>query len=195
MILILARTGMRPGEAYGLRWSDVSVEKREALIARNVSNSPPGPTKTGRTRSVDLSQEVISALRDLRVARERQTLERGWPEIPATIFINARGAVLDSAVVNRQFSATMKRAEISGHVLYDLRHTFASTHLAKGHPLTYVAAQLGHAKPTMTLKFYSHWLLRADRSYADALDAAAGDQEQKSALEPAGVASKVVSIR
>jgi hypothetical protein len=39
--------------------------------------------------------------------------------------------------------------------------------------LTYVAAQLGHFKPTMTLKYYSHWLPRADKSFADRLDSAA----------------------
>ena len=159
LILFLARTVVRPGEAYGLRWSDISFERREALIERNVSNSrPAGPTKTGKARRVDLSREVVAALRELHTRRERQTLAHGWGEIPAPVFINGAGKVLDSSGASRQFAMIMKRAGVSGHVLYDLRHTFASRHLELGSPLTYVSAQLGHAKPTMTLKYYSHWL-------------------------------------
>jgi hypothetical protein len=64
----------------------------------------------------------------------------------------------------------MKRAGLSGHRLYDLRHTFATLLLAKGVPITYVAAQLGHARPTTTLQWYAHWLPRDSRSFVDALD-------------------------
>jgi hypothetical protein len=35
--------------------------------------------------------------------------------------------------------------------LYATRHIFAPHLLTMGAPITYVAAQLGHAKPTMTL--------------------------------------------
>ncbi len=38
---------------------------------------------------------------------------------------------------------------------YALRDTFATVLLAAGAPITYVAAQLGHTKPTTTLKYYA----------------------------------------
>ena len=37
-------------------------------------------------------------------------------------------------------------------------------------PITYVAAQLGHTKPTTTLQWYAHWLPRGDKHWVDALD-------------------------
>ena len=37
-------------------------------------------------------------------------------------------------------------------------YTFATHLLAGGAPITYVAAQLGHRKPTTTLLFYAHWI-------------------------------------
>ena len=63
----------------------------------------------------------------------------------------------------------MKTAGLSGHRLYDLRHPFATTLLANGAPITYVAAQLGHSKSTTTLAWYAHWLPKNDRGYVDAL--------------------------
>ena len=41
--------------------------------------------------------------------------------------------------------------------------------------MTYVSAQLGHAKPTTTLQWYSHWLPSADsHRFVDGLDGASG---------------------
>jgi hypothetical protein len=43
--------------------------------------------------------------------------------------------------------------------------------LSRGVPITYVSAQLGHAKPTTTLQWYSHWLPAPDaHRFVDGLD-------------------------
>jgi hypothetical protein len=42
--------------------------------------------------------------------------------------------------------------------------------LAKGKPITYVAKQLGHEKPTTTLLWYAHWLPTSDKTHIDAID-------------------------
>ena len=42
--------------------------------------------------------------------------------------------------------------------LHDLRHLHATTLLLAGVPVHVVAARLGHADPTMTLRVYSHVL-------------------------------------
>ena len=52
------------------------------------------------------------------------------------------------------------------HSLYDLRHTFATLLLAGSAdsppaPITYVAAQMGHATPATTLRFYARWIPRS----------------------------------
>ena len=72
--------------------------------------------------------------------------------------------------MRKQFGRIARQARVSGHKLYDLRHTFATLLLAEGAPITYVAAQLGHSKPTTTLQWYAHWLPKDDKSFVDALD-------------------------
>ena len=42
---------------------------------------------------------------------------------------------------------------------HDLRHRYASVKLREGVPVTELAAQLGHAKKSLTLDTYSHVLL------------------------------------
>jgi integrase len=49
--LVLARGGLRPGEALGLKWEDLDFGKRKINVERSVRNGEVGPTKTGETGS------------------------------------------------------------------------------------------------------------------------------------------------
>ena len=50
-----------------------------------------------------------------------------------------------------------KAGELLPHVrLHDLRHIHATTLLLAGVPIYVVAAQLGHADPSITLRVYAH---------------------------------------
>jgi len=94
------------------------------------------------------------------------------------LFPSATGGPLTALTLARRFRGVLRQAGLPGFKLYDLRHTYASQLLALGAPLTYVAARLGHEKPTTTLQFYSHWLPGGDQSYLERLETArhaAGD--------------------
>lgn len=62
--------------------------------------------------------------------------------------------------------------------LHQLRHTFATSLLANGVNVAAVARYLGHASPTITLRFYSHWMPSDDdraRAIVDAVLSPTGD--------------------
>ncbi len=85
----------------------------------------------------------------------------------------------------RHFDKALKRVNLSGFRLYDLRHTFATLLLSRGVPITYVSAQLGHAKPTTTLQWYSHWLPALDSNrFVDGLDGAAQNPWRQFGTKP-----------
>jgi integrase len=121
-------------------------------------------------RDVDMSADPARVM--LRLGRERkaEALKRGWPEVPVWVFVSEAGTPLDLSNVTKGWRRALKQAKLSCFRLYDLRHTFATELLAQGAPITYVAAELGHSKPTTTLQWYAHWIPRADKRWVDRLD-------------------------
>jgi len=170
LFMLQSRTGMRPGEAAALQWTDFDFTNRKILVERAYSAGELGTTKTDGVRTVDMSQELAKVLTALYKQREAQALKEGWGDVPDLVFINGARKPLDESRVRKRFARVLKKAEITGHRLYDLRHTFATQLLAKGAPITYVAAQLGHARPSTTLQWYARWLPQAGAGFVDRLD-------------------------
>src|SRR5437870_4746077 len=169
LFLTLAETGLRPGEALALQWPDIDTVGRTLHIERAVSDGEIGPTKTDESRDVDLTTRVAEALAGWQASVEADALVRG--KVPsAYVFTSRTGQPLEAASVARDFQALLRRAGLPRFRLYDLRHTYATQLLAglpgvaEPAPITYVAAQLGHQKPSTTLAFYAHWLPRGDKT-------------------------------
>jgi len=170
LFLLLARTGLRPGEAFALEWADLDFSKRKISVERALSAGEVGTTKTGTVREVDMSQELAVALSAFYRVREAQTLKQKWGDVPDLVFVNAQRGYVDESRGRKRFARILRLAGVGGHRLYDMRHTFASGLLAKGAPITYVAAQLGHTDATTTLRWYARWLPKSGVSFVDALD-------------------------
>ncbi len=168
--LLMGEAGLRPGEALALRWEDVDDANRTLLVERAVSLGRIKATKTEKTRTVDLSLRLMAALRHRQDHVEAEALMNGREPSP-WIFPSSAGKPRDPSTVAKTFRLLLKRAGLPRFRLYDLRHTYASHLLADGAPLTYVADQLGHEKPTTTLQHYAHWLPSGDKGYVDRLAA------------------------
>jgi integrase len=171
--LLLARTGLRPGEARALYPEDVDLQAQQLRVERALSGMRLKGTKTGETRTVDLSPGLIVQLQDhLRWIKE-EALRLGQGQ-PHWLFSNREGKPLEERKIGRAFHRALKQAKIPMFRVYDLRHTYASILLAAGVPLTYVSTQLGHAKPTTTLQHYAKWIPGGERRFVDLLDAKVG---------------------
>jgi integrase len=105
-------------------------------------------------------------------------------------------------VVGKAFRRTLTRAGLPAFRLNDLRHTYASLLLAAGAPITYVSAQLGHATPTTTLRYYAKWIPSQGRRWVEVLDHADGRADLESgtriwnqALHNVGVVAQGIEKR
>ena len=168
MFRTLADTGLRPGEALGLKWEDLDSAPRLLHVERAISLRELKPTKTGESRTVDLTVRLVDALGRWQAICEADALAAGGDVAP-WVFPSEARTPLEAAAVYKRFRSLLSKAKLPRFRLYDLRHTFATHLLALGAPITYVAAQLGHAKPTTTLAHYAHWLPRGDKTWIDHL--------------------------
>lgn len=158
----LITTGMRRGEALGLRWSSTDLDARRVLVERSlvVVNDVVGwsAPKTPRSRrAVSLDAETVVAMR---AHRKRQLEERvlagdAW-EDEDLVFCDELGGPLHPDRFTRTFQSAARRAGVPRIRLHDLRHTWATLALTAGvHPKV-VSERLGHATTAITLDVYSH---------------------------------------
>jgi len=160
LFLCALHTGMRSGELAGVQWPDVDwhgkfLEVRRQVVLGEVTNLK---TKSGRRR-VDLSDDLLETLSNLRRQIQEEAMRKGRNEIPKWIFSNRQGNFLDISHVKRyHFKRVLRKAGLRDIRFHDLRHTFASQLLCNGANILYVSQQLGHANPQITMKIYSHWI-------------------------------------
>lgn len=114
----------------------------------------PGPSKSGRERSVDLSRRLRRVLREF-------YLERGRPADEAFVLQG-----LDpSNFHEKEWRRIRQRSKLGTVRFKDLRDTFASPLLTAGVQLGYISRQLGHADVAVTAQHYARWV--AGSEYRD----------------------------
>ena len=137
----LEQTGMRVGELRDLEWRDVDLAESRFRISQ-------GKTATAR-RWVSVPEWLMEEIAATRPPDDRT------PE--GRVFVGFSPDVAKNVVAR-----SCKAAGIPHFHLHDLRHRYASVKLREGIPVTELAAQLGHARKSMTLDTYSHVLLEVD---------------------------------
>ena len=174
--VLLATTGLRRGEALGLRWSDVDLDRGTLSVSQTVTTVDNRiavtPPKSDRSRRrIGLDADTVRVLRDHKgdQSRDLELLGGG----PATlVFTDADGGPVHPDHVTRRFQRLVRRSglpKLRGP--HDLRHTWASLALAAGvHPKV-VSDRLGHSTIAITIDTYSHAIPSLD---ADAAATVAG---------------------
>jgi len=169
-LLCALRTGLRLGELIALQWGDVDWAGRYLQIQRNVYNGTTSTPKNHQQRRVDMSLQLLEALRGWRSREQARWLEAGQP-FPDWVFPSVTGTLLDPANVRKALNRMLRVADLHERGPHQLRHSFASQLLQKGADLAYVTHQLGHKDANVTLQYYIHYLPSADGQKAvDRLD-------------------------
>ena len=159
---VIAMTGMRRGEAIGLRWTDIDLENsrlsvRRALIPTNreVVVSEPKTVKGRRVIALDAGTVEVLKGQAARQLDEQKEWDAAWID-SAYVFTAENGAALDPESVTRYFRQAVGMSMLPPIRLHDLRHTHATLALQAGiHPKV-VSERLGHATISITLDTYSH---------------------------------------
>lgn len=180
-VRLVAATGMRRSEACGLRWSDIDLETGRLVVQRSHLSLPGSvgdqPTKTRSVRTVTLDPDTVRTLRSAwRAARQLARFAGVDDDRRRAGYVfsyDADGArAWRGDTVTARWSRTRRAAGVQGVRLHDLRHWQATQLLDAGVPVPTVAARLGHADGTTTMKIYAHRTDRGDEQAAAVVGAA-----------------------
>jgi integrase len=120
-------TGMRRGEVFGLRWTDVDIKAREIRLE---------VTKNGEKRTVPIGRELLAMLE---IEREKY---------PAAEFVFMRtdreGRPVRVLSFRKAWASAAKRAGVSGTLFHDLRRTAVRNMVRSGIPERVAMAISGH---------------------------------------------------
>jgi integrase len=187
---LLLGTGLRLGEALGLRWSDIDFAAGTLAVRGTLVSVPrharPVAPKWSRTglrlrlaepktdasrRTIALPDFVVDALR---VHEEQQA------SLPLNFlglaFTSPRGTPLDARNVSRAFARDRESAGLAPMRIHDLRHAATSLMLSQGSTLDDVKRVLGHSSIALTSDTYGHLVAGRSREVADGMDRLLGRQ-------------------
>ncbi len=171
---LMALTGLRRGEAVGLRWQDVDLVKGRLTVRQQIVRQKgqlltgPPKTRSGEDRRVDLDSGTVGVLIAHNLAQHHERRRLGFPAPDSDlVFTWPDGTGYSPDYVSRQFKLLAARAGLPVKRLHDLRHGSASLQLAAGVPMAVVSQRLGHSTITLTADTYSHLLEGVGRDAAE----------------------------
>jgi integrase len=171
LLLFLARTGARVGEALGLKWGDIDFNGRFIILKRSLSRGKITTLKGKRERQIDMSNQLAQVLEAYRTECKKKGLSLGLGGEPEIVFTDTRGGFVDVNNWRRRvFNKVLEKAKLRKIRIHDLRHTYATLRISKNDNIDDVSKQLGHYSTKFTLDIYNHWMPGKKKSEVDALD-------------------------
>lgn len=179
VVRFLLLTGVRSGEAFGLRWEDVDFEHQVIHVRRNLAKVQgqyilDTPKTKNSIRQIAMSSETILLLLIQRREQTRWMLHAGvdleskagsahftgspaFPH-PEMVFTTPKGNFIDHNYTERKFKQFVAGTSFSDVTLHSLRHANATLMLAAGVDLKVVSTLLGHSSIATTANLYTEVL-------------------------------------
>jgi integrase len=150
LVLVLAYTGIRWGEAVALRVADIEFLRRRLTVSENAVqlgvSHVVGPTKGRKARSVPVPQFVLDELSVHCQGKVGGDL----------VFCGHDGGYLPRPKSSTGwFQSAVKRTGVQKITPHDLRHTCASLAVSAGVNVLALQRMLGHTSAKVTLDTYA----------------------------------------
>jgi integrase len=152
LLQLLRETGMRIGEALGLRHEDLSIARREVAINPRLNDNGVR-VKRWKPRAVPAPAMLFSGY--------ARYLDEEYGDLDSDfVFVNLwaapRGHAMTYSTARDVLLRLRQRTGLHGFTFHHLRHTYATDLIRKGTDWAIVAHLLGHASVQTTLGTYGH---------------------------------------
>jgi site-specific recombinase XerD len=151
LFALLLDSGMRIGEALGLRHEDLGIAERQVRVVPRV-NDNRARAKAGRSRVIPVSAELMRLYADY-LNREYGPLDSDY------VFVNLWGDPLGHPLrypAVYDLVGRLRRRTGVAFGPHHFRHTYATWLLRRGAGMESVKELLGHASITTTIDTYGH---------------------------------------
>ena len=148
--LTVVMTGLRAGELWGLKWSDVDWNSKQVYVRRSLwKGNFQTPKSKYAIRRVDIPDMLVSELKKWKLACPANDHDVMFPSPEGSLSQHDN-------VIKRHFNTALRRAKLRHVTFHSLRHTNASMRIHAGQNIKYLSTQLGHSSIKITLDIYGH---------------------------------------
>lgn len=174
--VLMLNTGIRLGEAIGLKKTDWDKKEKTLHIQRNIQSISKRDINGNRIKGKQLVTNTTKTYSGDRILplnkAATEALERLCEQHPNSEYVvcSSKGEIIPPERLERTFYRILKNVGISQAGTHSLRHTFASVLFAKGTDVKTVSELLGHASIQITLNTYVHLIGKPKHSAVAKLD-------------------------
>ncbi len=174
LIYILTATGIREGEAAGLKWQDIDYENRIIRIEREAVYIPKiglritSPKSANSIREVCIPELLCDKLKAYKAIQDKDIADRsGIYKDEGYIITQLNGSPVHASTIREWTKKVFDFCEVPYVTVHGLRHTYASLLIANGVDPRTTADQLGHSTPSLCLNVYANPQNAAKRKAGD----------------------------
>lgn len=157
---LLAYTGMRKGEAFALKWSDVDLNARTIDINKTLSKAGnnlviQSPKTVGSKRKITVPAKIIQLLKAWQMKQREYLFFLGAKNTDHLIFTNNQGKLLQPTKSTFWLEVIQNKYNLKHVTAHGFRHTFATLSFAHGVDIKTVSKYLGHSNINTTMDIYT----------------------------------------
>lgn len=155
-------TGLRVGEALGLRWENVELQAKtprihvhEGLVSLRGKAHRTTPKTARSRRSLVVTGDALAILRERSEQARLDQEAQGARYVPSdAVFTNSLGGPILPDTIYALMKRLTQQAGVPYKGTHVLRHSFISIQGQHGRPLEVISAHVGHATPAFTQNRY-----------------------------------------
>ncbi|MCD8316592.1 MAG: site-specific integrase, partial [Eggerthellaceae bacterium] len=163
-------TGMRLGEVLGLCWGNVDLANKKIKVAQSLlaTGEIDKPKSKASIRTISIDTDTVEHLKNWKQRQFIELSKFGVKQTDSTpVVCSSTGGYFGVNNYERSWRQFRAKSGYPKLKFHELRHTQATLWIANGVDIKTVQTRLGHADPSITMKWYAHAVPENDENGAD----------------------------